>query len=106
LPVVDVGIAGAHVAALPLAQRDVMMASWPADWDWTGFPKPPTASSRRRARSGPATPGPRTTPEPSLNWAFFGLDGFEVESWPVGERIDVLTALVLRDGFTVNWDFD
>jgi hypothetical protein len=41
-----------------------------------------------------------------LNWAFFGLDGFEVESWPVGERIDVLTALVLREGFTVNWDFD
>jgi hypothetical protein len=48
----------------------------------------------------------RTTPESSLNYAFFGDDGFDVESWPLGERIDVLTALVLHEGFTVNWDFD
>ena len=27
-------------------------------------------------------------------------------SWPLGERIDVLTALVLHEGFTVNWDLD
>ena len=49
---------------------------------------------------------PRTTPESSLNYAFFGDDGFDVESWPLGERVDVLAALVLHEGFTVNWDFD
>jgi hypothetical protein len=48
----------------------------------------------------------RTTPESSVNYAFFDDKGFDVESWPVGERIDVLTALVLRDGFTINWDID
>ena len=48
----------------------------------------------------------RTTPESSLNYAFFGDDGFDVESWPLGERIDVLTDLVLHQGFTVNWDID
>ena len=48
----------------------------------------------------------RTTPESSLNYAFFGDDGFDVESWPLGERIDVLTALVLYHGFTINWDID
>ena len=48
----------------------------------------------------------RTTPESSLNYAFFGDDAFDVEFWPLGERIDVLTALVLHQGFTVNWDFD
>jgi hypothetical protein len=48
----------------------------------------------------------RTTPESSLNWAFFGADGFDIESWPLGERIDVLTALVLHEGFTVNWEID
>ena len=48
----------------------------------------------------------RTTPESSLNYAFFGVDGFEVESWSVDERTDVLTDLVLYQGFTVNWDFD
>jgi hypothetical protein len=30
----------------------------------------------------------------------FGDDGFDVESWPLGERIDVLTDLVLHQGFT------
>jgi len=48
----------------------------------------------------------RTTPESSLNWAFFGANGFDIESWPLGERIDVLTALVLHEGFTVNWEID
>jgi hypothetical protein len=48
----------------------------------------------------------RTTPESSLNFAFFGDDGFDVESWPLDERIDVLTALVLYEGFTVNWDLE
>jgi hypothetical protein len=48
----------------------------------------------------------RTTPESSLNYAFFGDDGFDVESWPLAERTDVLTDLVLHHGFTVNWDID
>ena len=48
----------------------------------------------------------RTTPESSVNFAFFGDDGFDVESWPLGERTDVLTDLVLHEGFTVNWDID
>ncbi|ORV37925.1 hypothetical protein AWC01_14835 [Mycobacterium doricum] len=30
----------------------------------------------------------------------------DVESWRVGERVDVLTALVLNEGYTVNWGFD
>jgi len=48
----------------------------------------------------------RTTPESSLNYAFFGDEGFDVESWPLGERIDILTTLVLHQGFTINWDID
>jgi hypothetical protein len=48
---------------------------------------------------------PRTTPESSANSAFFALDAFTTESWPLAERTDVLTALVLRHGFTVSWDF-
>jgi hypothetical protein len=36
----------------------------------------------------------------------FGDDGFDVESWPLGDGIDDLTALILHQGFTVNWDFD
>jgi hypothetical protein len=46
---------------------------------------------------------PRTTPESSVNYAFFSLDAFSAESWPLGERVDVLTNLVLRHGFTVGW---
>jgi hypothetical protein len=38
--------------------------------------------------------------------AFFGDEGFDVESWPLDEQVDVLAALVLHEGFTVNWDFD
>ncbi|MGZ8777624.1 MAG: RES family NAD+ phosphorylase [Mycobacterium sp.] len=47
----------------------------------------------------------RTTPETSLNYAFFGDDGFNVQTRPLGKRSDVLTELVLHEGFTVNWDF-
>jgi hypothetical protein len=46
----------------------------------------------------------RTTPESSLNYAFFSRDGFKIESRPLGKRSDVLTGLVLQEGFTVNWD--
>jgi hypothetical protein len=46
----------------------------------------------------------RTTPESSLNYAFFGVDGFRAEGWRLGKRSDVLTELVLHQGFTVNWD--
>ncbi len=47
---------------------------------------------------------PRTTPETSINYAFFALDPFSFESWPLAERTDVLADLVLHHGFTVNWD--
>ena len=47
----------------------------------------------------------RTTPESSLNYAFFGEDGFTVECWPLDERTDVLTDLVLHQ-VTVNGDID
>lgn len=40
------------------------------------------------------------------NYAFFGDDAFDVESWPLGERIDVLASLILHQGFTVNWETD
>ncbi|BCQ10610.1 hypothetical protein JMUB5695_04068 [Mycobacterium heckeshornense] len=49
---------------------------------------------------------PRTTPETSANFAFFALDAFSPESWPLAERADVLTDLVLRQGFTVGWHID
>ena len=48
----------------------------------------------------------RTTPESSVNYAFFGTDGFDVEARPLGKRIDMLTDLVLHEGFTVDWGFD
>ncbi len=47
---------------------------------------------------------PRTTPETSINYAFFALEPFTFESWPLSERTDVLTELVLRHGFTVGWE--
>ncbi len=47
---------------------------------------------------------PRTTPETSVNYAFFALDAFKTESWPLAERVDVLANLVLRHGFTVGWE--
>jgi hypothetical protein len=46
----------------------------------------------------------RTSPSISANYAFFGINGFTHESWPLAERIDVLVDLVLREGFTVDWD--
>lgn len=49
---------------------------------------------------------PRTTPETSINYAFFALDAFSVESWPLAQRSVVLTDLVLRHGFTVGWDLE
>jgi len=48
----------------------------------------------------------RTTPETSVNYAFFSNDGFTVKSWSLGDRSDVLTGLVLHESFTVDWDFD
>lgn len=47
---------------------------------------------------------PRTTPETSANFAFFAIDAFTAESWRLAERTDVLTDLVLHDGFTVGWE--
>jgi RES domain len=46
----------------------------------------------------------RTTPSSSVNYAFFGADGFTHQVWPLAERTDVLIDLVLREGFTVDWD--
>lgn len=45
---------------------------------------------------------PRTTPETSVNYAFFALDAYSAESWPLAQRTDVLVDLVLRRGFTVD----
>lgn len=47
---------------------------------------------------------PRSTPETSVNYAFFSLDAFRCQSWPLADRVDVLTNLVLHHGFTVGWD--
>jgi hypothetical protein len=46
----------------------------------------------------------RTTPETSVNYAFFAHDAFAAESWELGSRADVLVDLVLRHDFTVNWE--
>lgn len=46
---------------------------------------------------------PRTTPETSVNYAFFALDGFDAESRPLSQCRDVLAGLVLHHGFTVGW---
>jgi hypothetical protein len=46
----------------------------------------------------------RTTPETSANFAFFTDDAFAIESWRLEDRIDILTDLVLRHGFTTGWD--
>ncbi|MDI3312742.1 MAG: RES family NAD+ phosphorylase [Mycobacterium sp.] len=43
----------------------------------------------------------RTTPETSVNVAFFAAEAFAVESWALDERADILSNLVLRHGFTV-----
>jgi hypothetical protein len=43
-------------------------------------------------------------PEISANLAFFASDAFAIESWPLADRTDILTDLVLRHGFTVSWD--
>ncbi|MCV7386306.1 RES family NAD+ phosphorylase [Mycolicibacter longobardus] len=43
----------------------------------------------------------RTTPETSVNYAFFAAGAFDVESWPLAQRPDVTADLVLRHGFTV-----
>ena len=46
----------------------------------------------------------RTTPESSLNFAFFDSDGFDIVSSPLDERVDLLSDLVLHHGFTIGWD--
>ncbi len=47
----------------------------------------------------------RTTPATSSSLALFAVDAYDVESWTLAERVDVLAYLVLRHGFTVGWDF-
>lgn len=46
----------------------------------------------------------RTTPETSINYAFFAHDAFATESWLLPDRSDLLVDLVLRHDFTVNWE--
>ena len=46
----------------------------------------------------------RTTPTTSANIAFFSADPFAIETWALAGRTDILTDLVLRQGFTVSWD--
>jgi hypothetical protein len=46
----------------------------------------------------------RTTPEESVNVAFFGTCGLTARSWPLTGRDDVLVDLVLRHDFTLGWD--
>jgi hypothetical protein len=46
----------------------------------------------------------RTTPETSVNFAFFATEAFETESWPLAGRPEILTDLVLRHGFTAAFE--
>ncbi|WP_207567997.1 RES family NAD+ phosphorylase [Mycolicibacter engbaekii] len=45
----------------------------------------------------------RTTPETSVNYAFFAGAAFDIEAWPLQQRPDVTADLVLRHGFTVGY---
>lgn len=45
----------------------------------------------------------RTTPETSMNLAFFSLEPFATESAPLDDSHTELAELVLEDGFTVGW---
>jgi hypothetical protein len=46
----------------------------------------------------------RTTPETSVNFAFFATEAFAIESAPLQSRPELLAELVLRHGFTVAFD--
>jgi RES domain len=46
----------------------------------------------------------RTTPETSVNVAFFAKDAFRARSWALADRADVVAGLVLNYGFTADWD--
>jgi hypothetical protein len=46
----------------------------------------------------------RTTPATSANVVFFSADAFQIRSWPLKQRLDVLADLVLRHGFTIGWE--
>lgn len=48
----------------------------------------------------------RTTPQQSANYAFFAHHQFRTRAWPLGERTDILTDLVLRQRFTLSWPLD
>lgn len=45
----------------------------------------------------------RTTPATSTNVAFFSVGAFRIRSWPLNERADAMADLVLRHGFTIDW---
>jgi hypothetical protein len=48
----------------------------------------------------------RTTPQQSTNYAFFTQRPFRTRVWRLAERADVLTELVLRQRFTIDWGID
>jgi hypothetical protein len=69
---------------------------------------------RRRCQPVPSNDGgvtstrsyrSRTTPQTSANFAFFANDAFDVQSWPLADRTDTLTDLVLHNGFTIGSEF-
>ncbi|WP_313901296.1 RES family NAD+ phosphorylase [Mycobacterium sp. SMC-4] len=48
----------------------------------------------------------RTTPQQSTNYAFFAHHHFRTRVWRLVDRADVLTELVLRHRFTLNWQLN
>lgn len=47
----------------------------------------------------------RTTPGTSVNLAFFSIDGFEAEYWPLNQCGDHFDDLVLHHHFTVGFAY-
>jgi hypothetical protein len=47
----------------------------------------------------------RTTPQTSANFPFFANDAFDMQSWPLADRTDTFTDLVLHNGFTIGSEF-
>lgn len=46
----------------------------------------------------------RTSPATSVNVALFATAALRAQSWALVDRPDIVADLVLRDGFTVDWD--
>lgn len=48
----------------------------------------------------------RITPQASANNAFFASSHFRMRAWRLAARTDILTDLILHQGFTVSWPLD